>query len=79
MTSARIPEEDAYYHAMYIMCFLTRSKENPGIDARMMRLSLLQRPYICISFGLVSDVTVVLGMRQSICDPIQQKGHDVYF
>ena len=32
--------EDAYYHARaYNMCFLTRSKEIPEIDAQMMRLA----------------------------------------
>ena len=38
-------------------CFLTRSKRNPGIDACVLR---------CLSFDALSDVTVVLEMRQSI-------------
>ena len=45
------------------VCYLTRSKKNSGIDAQLMRLAcVLQR----ISIGTHSDVTVVLGMRQSI-------------
>ena len=38
-SAARIPEEDAYYHARITCIFLTRSKENPWIDAQMMRLA----------------------------------------
>ena len=55
VTSARILEEDACYRALNL-CVLTRSKKNTGIDVKRMRVSL----------GALSDVTVVLGMRQSI-------------
>ena len=62
VTSARIPEEDACPIAysrgrclssrVQLVCFLTRS------------LCVLQR----VSLGALSDITVVLGMRQSIVE-----------
>ena len=52
MKSVRIPEEDAYYR-VHNMCVFSRiQKYNPGC--------VLQRSL----FGALSDVTVVLGMRQ---------------
>ena len=39
VTSARILEEDYYRACIKHVCFLTRSKKNPGIDAQRMRLA----------------------------------------
>ena len=58
--SARIPEEDACHRARN-WCFFSRvQKGTPGLTHKE---CALQR----VSLGALSDVMVVLGMRQSIC------------
>ena len=59
MTSARIPEEDACHRARNLCVFSRVQKGTPGLTHKG---CVLQR----VSFGALSDVTVVLGMRQSI-------------
>ena len=61
MISAGIPEEDAYYCARNICVFSRVQKRNPGLTRKG---CVLQR--MCISFGALSDIRVILGMRQSI-------------
>ena len=59
VTSARIPEDDACYRARNL-CFFSRiQKGTPGLTHKD---CVLQR----VSLGALSDITVVLGMRQSI-------------
>ena len=59
MTSARIPEEDACYRALNLCVFSHVQKGTPGLAHKG---CVLQR----VSLGALSDVTVVIGMRQSI-------------
>ena len=47
-----------------LVCFLTRSKRNTGIDAWRMRHAACLR--VSLGTHTLSDVTVVFGMRQSI-------------
>ena len=59
VTSARIPEEDACHRARNLCVFSHVQKGTPGLTHK---LCVLQR----LSFSALSDVTVVLEMRQSI-------------
>ena len=60
MTSARIPEEDACHHARNLCVFPRVQKGTP-------RLTHKGCIWPRVSLGaLISDVTVILGMRQSI-------------
>ena len=59
VTSVHIPEEDAYYRARNMCVSHVLKSRVPGLTHKG---CVLQR----ISFGVLSDVTVVLGMRQSI-------------
>ena len=59
MTSARILEEDACHRARNLCVISLVQKGTPGL---MHKGCILQR----VSLGALSDVTVVLGMRQSI-------------
>ena len=59
MTSARIPEEDACLRARNLCVFSRVQKGTPGLTHTD---CVLQR----VSLGALSDVTVVLRMRQSI-------------
>ena len=59
MTSARIPEEDACYRARNLCVFSRVQKGTPRLTHNG---CVLQRVFLDAS----SDVTVVLGMRQSI-------------
>ena len=52
-SSSHIPEEDAYYRTRNMCGFSHVQERIPGFAYK--------------SFGTLSDVTVVLGMRQSIC------------
>ena len=63
MTSARIPEEDACHRAHNVCVFSRVQKGTPGLTHKGCILQL-QR----VSLGALSDVTVVLGMRQSIAN-----------
>ena len=56
-TSARIPEEDACQRSRYLCVF-----SRVGTPGLMHKKCVLQR----VSLGAFSDVTVILGMRQSI-------------
>ena len=64
MTSARITEEDACYRARNLCVFSRIQKGTLGLTHKE---CILQR----VSFGALSDVTVVLGMRQSIAQLCQ--------
>ena len=59
MTSARIPEEDACHRAHNLCVFSRVQKGTPRLTHKW---CVLQR----VSFGALSDVTIVLWMRQSI-------------
>ena len=59
VTSARIPDEDACHRARNLCVFSRVQKGTPGLTHKG---CVLQR----FSLGALSDVTVVLGMRQSI-------------
>ena len=63
VTSARIPDEDACYRACNLCDFSYVQKGTQGLTNKG---CVLQR----VSFGALSDVMVVLGMRQSIDAPI---------
>ena len=59
VTSARIPEEDACHRARNLCVFSLVQKGTPGLTHKV---SVLQR----VSLDAISDVTVILRMRQSI-------------
>ena len=59
VTSARIPEEDASHRACNLCVFSRVQKGTPGLTHKG---CVLQH----VSLGALSDITVVLGMRQSI-------------
>ena len=59
VTSSRIPDEDACYGTRNLRVFWSVQKGTPGFTHKG---CVLQR----VSLGALSDVTVVLGMRQSI-------------
>ena len=59
MTSERIPEEDACHRVRNLYVFSRIQKGTLGLTHKG---CALQR----VSLGALSDVTVVLGMRQSI-------------
>ena len=59
MTSACIPDEDACHRVRNLCVFLRVQKGTPGMTHKG---CVLQR----VSLDAISDVTVVLGMRQSI-------------
>ena len=59
VTSACIPVEDACYRARNLCVFPRVQKVTPGLTHKG---CVLQR----VSFSAISDVTVVLGIRQSI-------------
>ena len=59
VTSARIPDEGKRYHAHNLCVFSHVQKGTPGLTHNR---CTLQR----VSLGTLSDVTVILGMRQSI-------------
>ena len=59
MTSARIPEEDACHRARNLCVF---SRVQTGTPSLTHKGCVLQ----CVFLDEISDVTVVLGMRQSI-------------
>ena len=59
MTSARIPGGRRSSSRAQVVCFLTRSKGTPGLTHRG---CVLQRVFL----DAHSDVTFVLGMRQSM-------------
>ena len=61
VTSARNPEEDACHRALNLCVFSRVQKGTPGLTHKG---CVLQR----VSLGALSDVMVVLGMRQSL-DP----------
>ena len=58
VTSARIPEEDAYHRARNLCVF---SRVHKGTPELVHKGCVLQH----VSLNELSDVTVVLGMRQS--------------
>ena len=60
VTSARIPEEDACHRARNLCVFSHVQKGTPRLTHKG---CVLQRVFL----DALSDVTVVLGMRQSIC------------
>ena len=64
MTSARIPEEDACHRARNLCVFSRIQKGTQGLTHKGCVLQL-------VSLGALSDITVVLGMRQSILDQSQ--------
>ena len=66
MTSARFLEEDAY-HARNFCVF-------SGVQKGLTHKGCILQ---CVSSGALSDVTVILGMIQSICDMIKGNGSDV--
>ena len=66
MTSARNPEEDACRRARNLCVFSRVQKGTPGLSHKGW---VLQR----VSLGAFSDVTVVLGMRQSIVNETEIK------
>ena len=68
MTSARIPDEDACHRARNLYVISRVQKGKPGLTHKG---CVLQR----VSLGALSDVTVVLGMRQSIVGA-EQKNED---
>ena len=57
VTSARIPDKDACHHARNLCVFSHVQNGTPGLTHKG---CVLQR----VSLGALSDVTVVLGMRQ---------------
>ena len=59
MTSVRIPEEDAYHRACNFCVFSRVQKGIPELTHKGCVLTL-------VSLGTLNDVTLVLGMRQSI-------------
>ena len=59
VTPARIPDRDACHRARNLCVFSRVQKGTPGLTHTG---CILQR----VSLGALSDVTVVLGMRQSI-------------
>ena len=59
VTSARIPDEDTRHRASNLCVFSRIQKGTPGL---IHKECVLQR----VSMGALSDVTVVLRMRQSI-------------
>ena len=61
MTSARILEDDACHRARNLCVFSRIQKGTPGLTHKG---CAFQR----VSLGALSDVTVVLGMRQSIVE-----------
>ena len=63
VTSARIPEEDACQCMRNLYVFSHVQKGTPRLTHKG---CVLQRA----SLGAISDVTVVLGMRQSIDQPV---------
>ena len=65
MTSARIPEEDACHRARNLCVFSRVQKVTPRLTHKG---CILQR----VLLDAISDVTVVLGMRQSIDDLIMK-------
>ena len=68
MTSVRVPEEDACHRARNLCVF---SRVQKGTPRLMHKGCVLQRVFL----DAISDVTVVLGMRQSIevVAPTEQK------
>ena len=60
MTSVRILKEDVFHRACNLCVFSHVQKGTPGLTHTD---CVLQR----VSLGALSDVTVVLGMKQSIC------------
>ena len=63
VTSARIPDEDACHHARNLCVFSRVQEGAPGLTHKG---CILQR----VPLGALSDVTVVLGMRQSILSAV---------
>ena len=59
VTSARIPEEDACHRGRYLCVFSRVQKGTPGLTHKG---CVLQRVFL----DTLNDITVVLGMRQSI-------------
>ena len=59
MTSARIPEEDACHRARNLWVFSRVQKGTPGLTHKGC-------VFQGVSLGALSDVMVVVGMRQSI-------------
>ena len=59
VTSSRIPDEDACHRARNFCVFSRVKKGTPGLTHKGCVLQ-------CVFLDALSDVTVVLGMRQSI-------------
>ena len=70
MTPVRILEEDTCHHARNLCVFSRVQKETPELTHKG---CVLQR----VSLGALSDVTVVLGMRQSIASKSREDHHFV--
>ena len=64
VTSARILEEDACYRVRNLCVISHIQKGTPGLTYN--KGCVLQR----VSLGVLSDVTVILGMRQSIAESL---------
>ena len=69
VTSARIPDKDACHRARNLCVFSCVQKGTLGLTHKG---CVLQR----VSLGALSDVTVVLGMRQSIV--LMQDAHALF-